>query len=191
MAGEVNDARYARNDRTDRAIQQHGRPAGILFRAARRRCSVRDAHARRGRPDARDLAQNGWRRGGRRRSAAPDRCGLHLLLLYGKHDREGMGLGTRSADAVRQEGPKGVTSANCALRDALTVLGAKRVALVTPYPEDLNALLPAFFSAGGFEVSNVTGTPIRDVAAVRGLSPDQIFRSAGSVDATGTYGVCL
>ena len=54
---------------------------------------------------------------------------------------------------------KGVTSANCALRDALTVLGAKRVALVTPYPEDLNALLPAFFSAGGFEVAQSQARP--------------------------------
>lgn len=86
---------------------------------------------------------------------------------------------------------KGVTSANGALRDALAALGTKKLALVTPYPEDLNALLPAFFSAGGFEVANVTGTPIRDVAAVRGLSPDQIFRSAGSVDATGIDAVCL
>ena len=86
---------------------------------------------------------------------------------------------------------KGVTSANCALRDALTALGAKRVALVTPYPEDLNALLPAFFSAGGFEVAAVAGTPIRDVAAVRGLSPDQILRSAGSVAAKGIDAVCL
>jgi maleate isomerase len=86
---------------------------------------------------------------------------------------------------------KGVTSANCALRDALTALGAKRVAMVTPYPEDLNALLPAFFSAGGFEVTAVAGTPVRDVAAVRGLSPDQILRSARSIAARGIDAVCL
>ena len=86
---------------------------------------------------------------------------------------------------------KGVTSANCALRDALTVLGAKRVALVTPYPENLNALLPAFFSAGGFEVTAVAGTPVRDVAAVRGLSPDQIFRTARTLAAEDVDAVCL
>ena len=86
---------------------------------------------------------------------------------------------------------KGVTSANCALRDALTALGAKRVALVTPYPEDLNALLPAFFSAGGFEVTAVAGTPVRDVAAVRELSPDQILRSVRSIDLKGIDAVCL
>jgi maleate isomerase len=86
---------------------------------------------------------------------------------------------------------KGVTSANCALRDALTALGAKRVALVTPYPEDLNALLPAFFSASGFEVTAVAGTPVRDVAAVRGLSPDQIFRTARTLAAEDVDAVCL
>jgi maleate isomerase len=86
---------------------------------------------------------------------------------------------------------KGVTSANGALRDALAALGAEKLALVTPYPEDLNALLPAFFSAGGFEVTAVAGTPVRDVAAVRGLSPDQIFRSARSIDVKGIDAVCL
>src|SRR5437588_12759312 len=39
---------------------------------------------------------------------------------------------------------KGVASANSALMDALRAIGAKRLALVTPYPEKLNALLPAF-----------------------------------------------
>jgi maleate isomerase len=86
---------------------------------------------------------------------------------------------------------KGVTSANGALRDALAALGAKKLALVTPYPEDLNALLPAFFSAGGFEVTAVAGTPVRDVAAVRGLSPDQILRSARSIDVKGIDAICL
>src|ERR1700730_5707949 len=86
---------------------------------------------------------------------------------------------------------KGVTSANGALRDALAALGTKKLALVTPYPEDLNALLPAFFSAGGFEVTAVTGTPVRDVAAVRRLSPDQILRSARSIDVKGIDAVCL
>jgi maleate isomerase len=70
-------------------------------------------------------------------------------------------------------------------------LGAKRVALVTPYPENLNALLPAFFSAGGFEVTAVAGTPVRDVAAVRGLSPDQIFRTARTLAAEDVDAVCL
>jgi maleate isomerase len=86
---------------------------------------------------------------------------------------------------------KGVTSANCALRDALTALGAKRVALVTPYPDDLNALLPAFFSAGGFEVTAVAGTPVRDVAAVREIPPDQVFRTARSLAVEDVDAVCL
>ncbi len=97
------------------------------------------------------------------------------------------GLLARFANNAR----KGVTSANGALRDALAALGARRLALVTPYPEDLNALLPAFFSAGGFEVTKIAGTPVRDVAAVRGLSPDQILGAGRGVAAGGVDAVCL
>jgi maleate isomerase len=86
---------------------------------------------------------------------------------------------------------KGVTSANGALRDALVALGGRRVALVTPYPEDLNTLLPPFFSAGGFEITEVAGTPVRDVAAMRGLSPDAIVRTASAVARDGVDAICL
>ncbi len=86
---------------------------------------------------------------------------------------------------------KGVTSANAALRDALGALRARRVALVTPYPENLNALLPKFFSAADIEVTQVAGVAVRDVAAVRGLSPDHMRRMARGVGATGADAVCL
>ncbi|HEY7245701.1 MAG TPA: hypothetical protein VH678_17655 [Xanthobacteraceae bacterium] len=86
---------------------------------------------------------------------------------------------------------KGATSANAALTDALNALGAKRVALLTPYPPDLNALLPAFFSARGFEVTQVSGTPVREVAAVRGLPPERILHTARGLGAAGMDAVCL
>jgi maleate isomerase len=86
---------------------------------------------------------------------------------------------------------KGIISANSALKHALSTLGAKRLALVTPYPEYLNALLPAFFAAAGFEVQAVAGTPIHDVAAVRRLSPDQVFSAARAVSVRNADAVCL
>jgi maleate cis-trans isomerase len=70
-------------------------------------------------------------------------------------------------------------------------LGAKRLALVTPYPEHLNALLPVFFAAAGFEVKAVAGTPIHDVAAVRGLSPNQVFSAARALSVRDVDAVCL
>lgn len=85
----------------------------------------------------------------------------------------------------------GVASANSALKDALMHLGAKRLALVTPYPDDLNALLPAFFAAGGFEVKTIAGPQIHAVSAVRGLAPDSIDRAARALDLNEIDTLCL
>ncbi|MGQ0654830.1 MAG: maleate cis-trans isomerase family protein [Betaproteobacteria bacterium] len=58
-------------------------------------------------------------------------------------------------DAVRRFGEAAATpciSAWTALRDALAKLGARRLALGTPYPASIHALVPPFFQARGFEV---------------------------------------
>jgi maleate isomerase len=94
-------------------------------------------------------------------------------------------------DRFASKATKGATSANCALHDALNALAAKRLALLTPYPENINALLPAFFAARGLTVIAVTGTPVRDVAAVRELTPDRICRIAHSLDLEQVDAVCL
>ena len=93
-------------------------------------------------------------------------------MLHGEHDREGWDWERGLLARFAGKSHNGVASANGALRDALTAFGAKRVALVTPYPDDLNALFPAFFFVGGFEVKTIAGPPIQAVSAVRGLSPD-------------------
>jgi maleate isomerase len=86
---------------------------------------------------------------------------------------------------------KGVASANSALKEALMRLGAKRLALVTPYPESLNALLPEFFAADGFEVTTIAGPHIQEVSAVRGLSPDSIYRTARALALKEADTLCL
>ena len=45
-------------------------------------------------------------------------------------------------------------SAWTALRDALKHLSAKKVAIGTPYPQSIHALVPAFFQRNGFEVES-------------------------------------
>jgi maleate isomerase len=87
--------------------------------------------------------------------------------------------------------PKGVASANSALRDALKALGARRLALVTPYPRSINALLPQFFASAGFEVAQVEGTPVKDVSHVRALSPEQTYRTARSLALSNVDALCL
>jgi maleate isomerase len=86
---------------------------------------------------------------------------------------------------------KGVASANSALKDALMQVAAKRLALVTPYPASLNALLPEFFAAGGFEVKTIAGPQVQEVSAVRELSPDRIYRAARTLALNEVDAVCL
>lgn len=43
-------------------------------------------------------------------------------------------------------------SAWTALRDALAAVGARRIAVASPYPRAIHALAPTFFAARGFEV---------------------------------------
>jgi maleate isomerase len=87
--------------------------------------------------------------------------------------------------------PKGVVSANSVLMDALTILGTKRLALVTPYPESVNALLPDFFAAGDFEVKAIAGPRIHAVSAVRKLLPDHLYQAARGLALDGIEAVCL
>jgi maleate isomerase len=86
---------------------------------------------------------------------------------------------------------KGIASANSALRDALVRLGAKRLALVTPYPESLNALLPGFFAADGFEVKTIAGPQIQEVSAVRAVASDSIHRTARALASSEVDALCL
>jgi maleate isomerase len=87
--------------------------------------------------------------------------------------------------------PKGIASANSALKDALTEFGAKRLALVTPYPQSLNTLLPEFFAAGGFEVKTVASIPVDEVTAVRALAPERIGATARALDLQDVDALCL
>lgn len=60
-------------------------------------------------------------------------------------------------------------SAWTALRDALAKLGARRLAIGTPYPAPIHALVPAFFRGEAFEVTSHATLDIlsmRDVPAV-------------------------
>jgi maleate isomerase len=87
--------------------------------------------------------------------------------------------------------PKGVCSANSALRDALIAIGARRIGLVTSYPESINALAPKFFASGGFEVTALVGSAVNDVGDVRWVSPARVYRHARSADFGNADAVCL
>ena len=62
------------------------------------------------------------------------------------------GWNEHTVDTIAQRTGVTALSAWTALRDALAQLGARRIALGTPYPAAIHALGPPFFSARGFDV---------------------------------------
>ncbi len=74
-----------------------------------------------------------------------------------------------TAQITRQTGIAAL-SAWTALRDALAQIGARRIALGTPYPASIHALAPPFFRSLGFELQSHATLDIlamRDVPTVR------------------------
>jgi len=72
---------------------------------------------------------------------------------------------TAETEAVeRISAARGVpfVTAGHAVRDAFHALGAKRIGLVSPYPQDLTEAGVAYFTALGFEVARVSGSTLKD-----------------------------
>lgn len=53
-------------------------------------------------------------------------------------------------------------TAGHAVRDAFHALGAKRIGLVSPYPQDLTAAAAAYWQALGFEVVRISGSVLEE-----------------------------
>ncbi|MDP6709653.1 MAG: hypothetical protein QF893_25215, partial [Alphaproteobacteria bacterium] len=85
----------------------------------------------------------------------------------------------------------GATSANRAMLEALRYLDTRTVALVTPYPAELNALLVDFFAAQDIRVTSVGGVEVRDVKEVRRLEPEGLPAICRELDLDGVDAVCL
>ncbi len=93
----------------------------------------------------------------------------------------------RSAVEEAANRPEIVSSAG-ALVDALRAVGARRVALVTPYLRPLAERVAETIAGEGFEVSEIVALEVSDNAAVGRLDPQQLPEIArgldlGSVDA--------
>ena len=74
------------------------------------------------------------------------------------------GVAAEEAAVARISAARGVPflTAGHAMRDAFHALGARRIGLVSPYPQDLTEAAVAYFTALGFEVARVAGSEQRD-----------------------------
>jgi len=71
-----------------------------------------------------------------------------------------------------------VVSTLQAVRAELGRLGARSLAVVTPYPDDLTAALRAGLEADGFAVRAAAGLGLRDSLAIAAVPPESIARFA-------------
>jgi len=77
--------------------------------------------------------------------------------------------------------PKVVTSAG-ALLSGLREIGARRVAMVTPYDPALTELVVAYIEGDGFEVTDVLSLGVSDNLEVGRLNPDDLLDHARKLD---------
>lgn len=81
----------------------------------------------------------------------------------------------RIEDRLAAEGAAApVVSSAGALLDALDALGARRVALLTPYARPLTARVATYVEAAGFEVCDTLSLEVTDNLAVGSLDPAQL-----------------
>ncbi|EXG81230.1 maleate cis-trans isomerase family protein [Cryptosporangium arvum] len=132
-------------------------------------------------------------------NAQRERCVLELgdagtdVLLYaclvalmaagtGEHQRvEGLvaeQLATGGADTL-------VRSSAGALTEGLRALGARRIALVTPYLRSLAEKVVRYLEAEGFEVADWRALEVEDNVAVGCIPGDRVMDAARSLDLTG------
>ena len=107
---------------------------------------------------------------------------------------QGPGFETELVRQIEAVAHTPATTSIVAAMASMRVLGIRRVALVNPYPEDLNSSLVGFLTAHGFEVGSVISLGA-DFTRIGDITPADIYQAAkrsvaesGSVD--GLYLPC-
>ncbi|WP_030185694.1 decarboxylase [Streptomyces sp. NRRL S-813] len=74
---------------------------------------------------------------------------------------------------------------------AVREIGVRRVAVASPYPEDVTALFADFLRAGGIEVVAAHSAGAATAAEVAGWGEPEVLALAGAVDTTGAEALLL
>ena len=140
-----------------------------------------------------------------RMDADSDRCALELsdarcdVLAYACLVAiMSMGSGYHCVSEARlskvtagNDGAVPVVSSAGALIDALTALGARRTAIITPYMKPLTALVADYIEDAGVEVADRISLEVSDNLAVGRLDPAQLPAHARELDLAGVDAVVL
>jgi maleate isomerase len=89
-------------------------------------------------------------------------------------------------EVLREEGAEApVVSSAGALLDGLRALGARRIAMVTPYEKPLTRLVAEYIEAGGIEVHDALSLEVADNLGVAALDPHDLEQHWRKVDLGG------
>ena len=94
------------------------------------------------------------------------------------------------ADVESKTGRPATTAATATI-EALRSIGAKRVALATPYPDTINDLLPALFGEADMEIVSLESVAVKDSLEVCRLDPAIAYRLAKQADTDKADAVCI
>ncbi|MGW7260837.1 maleate cis-trans isomerase family protein [Streptomyces sp. NPDC054834] len=96
------------------------------------------------------------------------------------------------ASALReQHSDAAVLSSAGALLTGIAALGARRVALITPYAKPLTAMVTQYIEDAGTEVVDALSLEVQDNLAVARLDPQDLFRHWKRLDLTGVDAIVL
>jgi maleate isomerase len=94
-------------------------------------------------------------------------------------------------EAMTSAGAPAAVTTSGALLEALAALGVRRVALGTPYVEELGVLLADFVTAAGFEPASLANLDLEDGIADLGASEVERLADAAAAGATGAEAIFL
>jgi maleate cis-trans isomerase len=83
------------------------------------------------------------------------------------------------------------TTAATATFEALQALGTRRVAIATPYPDNIQSLLPAFVADFGLELVATRNLGIQNSLALWKIPGEQVRAFARSVDVPEAQALCI
>jgi len=103
----------------------------------------------------------------------------------------GVGYDKEIIEALQSRTGVPVTTTSTGVVKALSALGIKKIAVATPYPDNVNQAEKAFLEGSGFEVTRIKGLEFLEPRLVPQVPPGEMYRLAKEVFSEDVEGVFI
>lgn len=94
----------------------------------------------------------------------------------------GEGYDRKMSEALQAaSGARGATTTTTCVLEALRAVGAKRLTVATPYPDDVNLKEKLYLEHEGFAVDRIAGLQHRDPKMMPKTEPEEVYRLVKSI----------